>query len=96
AVSVQKNRAWTLGANLQANPFVTVSAEHYRDDQSGSAALDGARTVSWITAAYRFSVRTDVYAVIDRNKVTGGYAKPAFMGVKGSQQGLVVGLRHRF
>ncbi|HSW03877.1 porin, partial [Aquabacterium sp.] len=47
AVSVQKNRAWTLGANLQANPFVTVSAEHYRDDQSGSAALDGARTVSW-------------------------------------------------
>lgn len=96
AVSVQKNRALTLGLNWQAAPLVTVSAQHYRDDQDGSAVLDGQRTVSWLTANYRFSVRTDVYAVIDRNQVTGGYAKPVFMGQKGSQRGLVVGLRHRF
>jgi predicted porin len=25
-----------------------------------------------------------------------GYAKPAFMGVKGTQNGAAVGLRHRF
>lgn len=96
AASAQKNRAWTAGANLQPTPLVTLSAQHYSDHQSGSAALDGARTVDWLMAAYRFSVRTDVYAVVDRNKVSGGYAKPAFMGTKGSQQGYAVGLRHRF
>jgi predicted porin len=96
AASPQKNRAWTLGANWQVLPLLQLSAQHYRDDQSGSAALDGARTVDWLVATYRFSQRTDVYGVVDRNKVTGGYARPAFMGAKGTQNGVVVGLRHRF
>jgi predicted porin len=96
AVSPQKNRAWTLGANFLPTPLLQLSVQHYRDDQSGSAALDGARTVDWLMATYRFSQRTDVYGVLDRNKVTGGYAKPAFMGVKGTQNGVAVGLRHRF
>jgi predicted porin len=96
AASPQKNRAWTLGANWQVLPLLQLSAQHYRDDQSGSAALDGARTVDWLVATYRFSLRTDLYGVVDRNKVTGGYARPAFMGAKGTQNGVVVGLRHRF
>jgi predicted porin len=96
ALSPQKNRAWTLGANWQVLPLLQLSVQHYRDDQSGSAALAGARSVDWLMATYRFSLRTDVYAVVDRNKVTGGYARPAFMGVKGTQNGVVVGLRHRF
>ena len=96
AASPQKNRARTLGANWQVLPLLQLSTQHYRDDQSGSAALAGARTVDWLVATYRLSQRTDVYGVVDRNKVTGGYARPAFMGVKGTQNGVVVGLRHRF
>jgi predicted porin len=49
-----------------------------------------------LLATDSFSQRTDVYGVFDRNKVTGGCARPAFMGVKGMQNGVVVGLRHRF
>lgn len=96
AVSVQDNRAWTLGANVDFSGSVSLSAAHYNDTQSGSAALDGKREVSWLSASYRFSRRSDVYAVVDTNVVEGGYAKPAFMGTKGSQTGLAAGLRHRF
>ena len=96
AVSPQENLAWTLGANVDLTPLVTLSAAVFDDQQSGSAALDGSRRVAWVTANYRFSRRTDVYAVIDTNRVEGGYAKPAFMGTKGSQTGLVAGMRHRF
>jgi predicted porin len=96
AVSPQVNRVWTLGFNFDITPLVTLSVAQLSDDQTGSAALDGSRKVTYITANYRFSRRTDVYAVVDRNAVRGGYAKPAFMGTKGTQDGLVVGLRHRF
>lgn len=96
AVSPQKNRAWTLGANLQVAPLVQLSLAHYRDAQSGSATLAGLRSVSWVTANYRFSRRTDVYAVLDQNRVIDGYARPAFMGAKGTQTGYGAGLRHRF
>ncbi len=95
-VSPQENAAWTLGANIELTPQVTLSLAHFDDDQSGSAALNGQRTVSWATVNYRFSRRTDVYAVLDRNEVTGGYARPAFMGTLGTQNGAVLGLRHRF
>lgn len=96
AVSPQENLAFTLGANIELAKNITLSLAHYNDDQSGSAALDGSREVWWVTASYRFSRRTDVYAVLDSNHVEGGYAKPAFMGTKGSQTGVVLGLRHRF
>jgi predicted porin len=96
AVSVQENRAWTMGANVELAPSVTLSAAFFDDRQSGSAALAGSRRVAWVTANYRFSRRSDVYAVVDTNRVEGGYARPAFMGTKGTQNGLVVGLRHRF
>lgn len=95
-VSPQTNRAWTLGANLQLQPLVTLSLAHYQDDQDGSAALKGSRTVSWVTANYQFSRRTDAYVLVDRNRVVGGYARPSFMATKGTQNGLGFGLRHRF
>ena len=52
--------------------------------------------MAWVHGSYRFSRRTDVYAVIDQNKVEGGYARPAFMGTLGTQTALSLGLRHRF
>lgn len=94
--SAQKNRAWTLGANVELAPLVTLSVAHFDDRQSGSATLDGSRRVSWVNVSYRLSRRTDVYAVLDQNRVAGGYAKPAFMGTTGTQTGTVLGLRHRF
>lgn len=66
------------------------------DPQSGSAARDGSRRVAWAVLTHRFSRRSDVYAAIDRNEVEGGYARPAFMGRLGTQNGVAVGLRHRF
>jgi predicted porin len=95
-VSPQENLAWTLGANIELAPQITLSLAYYDDQQSGSAALEGSRRVGWVTASYRFSRRTDVYAVINNNQVEGGYAKPAFMGTKGSQTGVAFALRHRF
>jgi predicted porin len=95
-VSAQENKAWTLGANVELSPSSTLSVAYFDDSQSGSAALDGARKVAWVTVNYRFSRRTDIYAVVDQNEVEGGYARPAFMGTLGSQTALSVGLRHRF
>jgi predicted porin len=96
AVSPQTNKVWTLGFNFDITPSITLSAAHLADRQSGSATLEGSRKVSYVTANYRFSKRTDVYAVVDQNRVKGGYVKPAFMGTKGTQDGLSFGLRHRF
>lgn len=95
-VSVQVNKVWTLGMNFDVTPSITLSAAHLADDQGGSAALEGSRKVSYLSASYRFSRRTDVYASADHNDVKGGYAKPGFMGTKGTQDGFNVGLRHRF
>ncbi|HVK31813.1 MAG TPA: porin, partial [Burkholderiaceae bacterium] len=74
----------------------TLSLAYFDDSQSGSAALEGSRKVAWATVNYRFSRRTDIYAVVDRNEVDGGYARPAFLGTLGSQTAFSVGLRHRF
>lgn len=95
-LSPQTNRVWTLGASTRVLPTVTISAAYLHDKQAGSARLAGKRKVAYVTASYAFSKRSDVYAVVDRNEVEGGYAKPAFMGTLGSQNGLVLGLRHRF
>lgn len=95
-VSAQVNKVWTLGANFELTPAITLSAAHLADNQSGSAAFEGSRKVSYVTASYRFSRRTDVYASADHNDVKGGYAKPTFMSTLGTQDGFAVGLRHRF
>lgn len=94
--SPQKNRAWTLGANVELGTAVTLSVAHFDDQQTGSTALKGQRSVSWVTASYRFSRRTDVYALVGQNRVTGGYARPAFMGTLGTQTNVATGLRTRF
>jgi predicted porin len=95
-VSPQVNKVWTLGVNWEVLPQIALSAAYLHDRQAGSAALEGARKLGYLTGSYRFSKRTDVYAVVDRNEVEGGYARPAFMGTLGSQTGLSLGLRHRF
>lgn len=95
-VSPQENKVWTLGANHELMPGITATAAYLHDKQSGSAVLKGARKVSYVSASYAFSRRSDVYAVVDNNQVEGGYAKPAFMANKGSQTAVTLALRHRF
>lgn len=95
-VSPQDNRVWTLGTNLALSKTTTLSLAHFSDKQTGSAALNGQREVSWATLTYAFSRRSDVYAIVDRNRVEGGYARPAFMGRLGTQTGVGFGVRTRF
>lgn len=95
-VSPQRNRVWTAGLKWQLTGPFSLSLQYFDDQQTGSTALQGARKVSWLMADYEFSKRTDVYAIFDRNQVSGGYAKPAFMGTIGQQKALSVALRHRF
>jgi predicted porin len=95
-VSPQENKAWTLGANIEVAPVATLSLSYFNDKQDGSAALEGSRKMGWAMLSYRFSRRTDVYVSADRNKVEGGYAKPAFMGTLGTQTAYNLGLRTRF
>jgi hypothetical protein len=60
---------------------VALSLAHHDDEQSGRAALEGQRTVSWVTANDRFSRRTAVYAVLDRNEVPAATrARPSWAG----------------
>ncbi|MEF7616988.1 porin [Aquincola sp. MAHUQ-54] len=94
--SPQTNQVWTLGANYAVLPRVTLTAAYLHDKQGGSAALQGKRRVGYVSASYAFSKRSDVYAVIDHNRVEGGYAKPAFMGTLGSQTAYTLALRHKF
>jgi len=96
AVNRQSNKVGMLGINVALSPDVTLSAAHLRDHQSGGATLSGKRRGSWVAASYRFSKRTDVYIVIDHNKIDGAYAKPAWMQVAGTQADVATGLRHRF
>lgn len=95
-VSAQENKVFAIGANVELGSATTLSVEVFDDQQSGSAALEGSRKVAWVSASYRFSRRTDVYAAVDHNRIAGGYTKPSFMGTPGEQTALSLGLRHRF
>jgi len=95
-VNVQSNKAALLGLGVALSPQMTLSAAYLQDQQSGSAALRGKRRGHWVSVSYRLSKRTDVYAVLDRNQIDGGYAAPAWMAGAERQTGVAVGLRHRF
>lgn len=92
-VSPTRNHVFTGGVSVQAGSALTVSlASHY--DRQTSAA--GHRLMVTAVADYALSKRTGVYAETDFNRVSGDYALPGFMGVRGSKFGGGVGLRHRF
>ncbi|MFT3955805.1 MAG: porin [Piscinibacter sp.] len=92
-VSKQENKVWTVGANYTVGQMVyTIS--YVQDKQSEVNA--GKRTVAYIGADYLLSKRTDIYAEIDNNKLSGAYPLPSFMGTRASATGASVGMRHRF
>jgi len=93
-VSLQKNRVWTAGANYNLTSNLVLTASYTQDKQTGTGV--GSRKLAFVGADYLFSKRTDVYAVIDNNKLSGAYPLPGFMGTRDSATGVSVGLRHRF
>lgn len=93
-VSIQKNKVLTAGLNVNLSELLILTASYTRDKQSGTGI--GSRKVAFVGIDYLLSKRTDVYAEVDNNKITGAFPLPGFMGVRGSQTGLSVGLRHRF
>jgi predicted porin len=93
-VSRQKNKVVTAGANYNLTPQLLLIASYTQDRQSGTST--GSRKVAWVGADYILSKRTDVYFVLDNNKLSGAFPLPTFMGTRNSASGVTVGLRHRF
>lgn len=92
-VSTARNNVFTGGVAVDVTSALTVSLASHYDRQSNP---DGSRLMVTTIADYNLSKRTDVYAEIDFNRITGGYTVPTFMGVKGNKLGGSVGFRHRF
>jgi predicted porin len=93
-LSQQKNKVWTAGANLKVTELLVLTASYTQDRQRGTGI--GSRKVAFVGVDYLLSKRTDIYAEVDNNKLTGAYPLPAFMGTRASATGGSVGLRHRF
>lgn len=92
-VSGQANDVWVAALSYAAGSFVyTLSGGEDRQRR----VFEGSRQLGWLHLDYLLSRRTDVYAVIDANRITGAYPLPAFMTRRGLQRGAELGLRHRF
>lgn len=97
STSTVENKVWTSGLLFNATDLLELTASFTSDHQSAfGTTAKGRRNIGFVSAEYRFSKRTSVYAEVDRNDVTGGYALPNFMGVKGKQTGASLGIQHRF
>ncbi|WP_029049375.1 porin [Cupriavidus sp. amp6] len=92
-VSPTRNDVFTGGFAVSATQALTLSVASHYDRQRNAS---GSRIMVTGVADYNLSKRTDVYAEVDFNRISGAYALPAFMGVKGSKVGGGIGLRHRF
>ncbi|AEI75787.1 outer membrane protein [Cupriavidus necator N-1] len=91
-LSPTRNHVLTGGATVQATPALALSLAAGYDRQT---AASGHRLMLTSVAEYSLSRRTSVYAEADFNRISGSYALPAFMGVRGNKFGGGVGLRHR-
>jgi predicted porin len=92
-VSSQTNQVWVTALTYSVGSFVyTLSGGEDRQRW----VSEGARKLGWLHVDYLLSKRTDVYAVVDANRVTGAYPLPAFMTQRGLQRGAELGVRHRF
>ncbi|MCE4556555.1 porin [Pelomonas sp. P8] len=93
SLSRQTNTVWVGALAYSAGSFVyTLSAGE--DRQRRVAA--GSRQLAWLHVDYLLSKRTDLYVVLDANRITGAYPLTAFMTHRGQQHGAALGVRHRF
>jgi predicted porin len=92
--SAQENDVWSVGVNYNITEPLVLTVNYAQDRQSGVNA--GKRKMGYIGLDYLFSKRTDIYAEVDNNRLSGAYPLPAFMGTRDSSTSISVGLRHRF
>ncbi|MDZ5456169.1 porin [Azohydromonas lata] len=90
----QENDVVSIGANYNLTPTLVLTANYAQDRQSDVNA--GKRKMGYVGLDYLFSKRTDLYAEVDNNRLSGAYPLPRFMGTRDSATSVSVGLRHRF
>jgi predicted porin len=91
--SAQENDVWSLGVNYNLTAPLVLTVSYAQDRQS--KVNPGKRKMGYVGLDYAFSKRTDVYAEVDNNRLSGAYPQPGFMGTRNAT-GLSLGLRHRF
>ncbi len=92
--SAQENDVWSIGVNYNITAPLVLTVNVAQDRQS--VVNPGKRKMGYVGLDYLFSKRTDVYAEVDNNRLSGAYPLPAFMGTRASSTSFSVGLRHRF
>jgi predicted porin len=92
--SAQENDVWSIGVNYNITAPLVLTVNYAQDRQSGVNA--GKRKMGYVGLDYNFSKRTDLYAEVDNNRLSGAYPLPTFMGTRDSATSFSVGLRHRF
>jgi predicted porin len=92
--SAQENDVVSIGVNYNLTDPLVLTVNYAQDRQSGVNA--GKRKMGYVGLDYLFSKRTDLYAEVDNNRLSGAYPLPAFMGTRASATSFSVGLRHRF
>lgn len=93
-VSAQRNKVFTVGANYSVTEQLVLIASYTQDRQTDLNA--GTRKVAWLGADYLLSKRTNVYLVVDNNRLSGDYPLPSFLATRDDASGVSAGLRHRF
>jgi predicted porin len=91
--SAQENDVVSLGVNYNLTAPLVLTVSYAQDRQSNVNA--GKRKMGYVGLDYLFSKRTDLYAEVDNNRLSGAYPQPGFMGTRNAT-GVTVGLRHRF
>jgi predicted porin len=94
-----KGNLFSLGAIYPLNDRLTFFAAGYADKQKNdSTGLSGSRGTLALSAFYKLSPRTGVYAYVDTTKWKNGYVEilgDAY-GKKAERQNLYLGMRHNF
>jgi predicted porin len=92
--SAQENDVVNIVVNYNLTAPLVLTMSHAQDRQSEVNA--GKRKMGYVGLDYLLSRRTDVYAEVENNRVSGACPLPSFMGKRSSTTGLTLGLRHRF
>jgi len=99
--STQENDIVNLGFNytvpsMPSMPLVPlVLTVSYGQDRQ-TQVNPGTKKTAYVAASYLLSKRTDIYAELDHNRLSGKYPQPSFMTTRSATVGTTIGLRHRF
>ena len=93
--STQENDIVNLGFNYTVPSMPLVLTVSYGQDRQ-TQVNPGTKKTAYVAASYLLSKRTDIYAELDHNRLSGKYPQPSFMTTRSATVGTTIGLRHRF